>query len=45
MSTSLVREECQSGEVEGWGVLWRGSPDERGDSSLLEIVALLTKFT
>lgn len=36
-----VAEECPGGEVGGGGQ----SPDERRDSSLLEIVAWLTKFT
>lgn len=37
-----VAEECQGRER--WGS-WRRSPDEPRDSSLLEIVAWLTKFT
>lgn len=46
METRWVREVVwqRNAKAERWGS-WRRSPDERRDSSLLEIVAWLTKFT
>lgn len=46
MKTRWVREVVwqRNAKAERWGS-WRRSPDEQRDSSLLEIVAWLTKFT
>lgn len=52
MKTRWVREVVwqRNAKAERWrggevGGSWRRSPDEQGDSPLLEIVAWLTKFT
>lgn len=46
MKTRWVREVLwwRNAKTERWGS-WRRSPDEQRDSSLLETVAWLTKFT